>query len=124
MNDYQRRVWNRAAMEGGGSDPRVGDLRLSAMIRAHGLIENGGVLDCLEVLPAEAMTEAIEGYRYFGLDEVAAFLAAEANVPEAQRTEDDELRLDKAYGELIPTDSAFDKPFNERVRQSPEQFAP
>jgi hypothetical protein len=123
MDEYPTRVWNRAAMEGGGSDPKIGDLMLSAMLRAHGLISNGGVLHCLEVLPAEAMTEALEGYRYFGLDEVAAFLTTEAKVPDAQRTDDDELRLDDEYGELIPTDSTFDGPFNGRLRQSPEDFA-
>lgn len=124
MDEYPTRVWNRAAMEGGGSDPKVGDLMLSAMLQAHGLISNGGVLHGLEVLLPEAISEAIEGYRYFGLEEAAAFLATEAKVPEAQRTDDDELRLDNEYGDMIPTDSTFDEPFNRRLRQSPEDFAP
>jgi hypothetical protein len=124
MNEYSTRVWNRAAMDGGGTDPRTGDRMLSAMLQAHGLISNGGVLHGLEVLTAEEMTGAIQGYRYFGLVDVAGFLAAEATVPEAERTDDDELRLDNEYGNLIPTDSTFDEPFNRRLRESPEDFAP
>ena len=122
MDEYATRVWNRAT-GGGGSDAKVGDVMLSAMLQAHGLISSGGVLNGLEVFPAEAMTDAIEGFRYFGLDEVAAFLAIEAKVPEAQRTDDDELRLDNRYGELIPTDSTFDEPFHRRLRDLPEDFA-
>jgi hypothetical protein len=124
MDEYSTRVWNRAAMDGGGSDPRMGDLMLSSMLLAHGLISSGGILHGLELLPAEAMTEAIEGYRYFGLDEVAAFLASVVKVPEGRRTDDDELLLDTQYGELIPTDSTLDEPFNRRLGQSPEDFAP
>jgi hypothetical protein len=124
MDEYPTRVWNRAVTEGGGSDPKIGDLMLSGMLQAHGLISNGGVLHGLEVLPADAMTEAVEGYRYFGLNEAAAFLATEARVPEAQRTDDDELRLDNEYDELIPTDSTLQEPFNRRLRESPEDFAP
>jgi hypothetical protein len=97
---------------------------LSAMLQAHGLISNGGVLHALELLTAGEMNEAIQGYRYFGLDEVAGFLASEARVAEADRFDDDESRLDKAYGGLIPTDSTFDAPFDGRLRQSPEDFAP
>ena len=124
MAEVPTRIWNRAAMEGGGPAARTGDRMLSAMIQAHGLISSGGVLHALEALTAEEMTGAIHGYRYFGLDDVAAFLTTEATVPEAERTDDDELRLDDVYGELIPTDSSFDEPLNGRLRQSPEDFAP
>ena len=37
------RVWNRAALEGGGASPGPGDRALASLLLVHGLVINGGV---------------------------------------------------------------------------------
>jgi hypothetical protein len=49
------RVWNRAALDAGGSPPREGDRALAALLLAHGMIMNGGVDHAVEALSAEEL---------------------------------------------------------------------
>jgi hypothetical protein len=125
VDEYATRVWNRAATEGGGPDPGTGDEMLTALLLAHGQIESGGVLNAFDVLSPDQVAEAVRGYRYFGLTDAAAFLEREAAVPEDDRADEDEARLDKTYNEdLVPTDSVFDEPLARRLSESPGDFAP
>ena len=64
---YQDLIWNRAS-EGGGANPQAGDLALAALLRAHGLTMNGGVLHAVERLQPSELQDAASGYRFFGLD--------------------------------------------------------
>ena len=67
-------VWNRAALEDGGPTPAEGDLALAALLRAHGVVMNGGVDHALEVLSAAELRAALAGYRYFGFEQIALLL--------------------------------------------------
>lgn len=58
-------IWNRAALEAGGPAPGDGDRALAAMLAAHRLIMNGGVLHTVGVLDATAVAAACAGFEYF-----------------------------------------------------------
>ena len=49
------RVWNRACELVGRPGPQSGDTELSAMLLAHNITMNGGVLHCVEALSAEEL---------------------------------------------------------------------
>ena len=68
------RVWNRAAMDDGGEEPRAGDRALADLLYAHGMVMNGGVHHALEVLTPDELKAAIAGFRYFSLGAVADLL--------------------------------------------------
>lgn len=44
------RIWNRAALENGGREPRAGDRSLAALLAFHGLAMNGGVSHATHVV--------------------------------------------------------------------------
>ena len=67
-------VWNRAALDSGGSNPRDGDQALAALLLAHGLVMNGGVRHACSSLGPEELHAAVSGYRFFGFEEIATLL--------------------------------------------------
>jgi hypothetical protein len=112
-------IWNRAALELGGSSPAVGDLALGALLLVHGAIMNGGVNHAFDCLDSTGIGAAIDGFRYFGLHDVAALLerALKADVEERER-------MDAEYGRLIPDDDTLVQAFEEMFKRSPERFSP
>ena len=117
-------IWNRACA-GGGSDSRAGDRALAALLTAHGLTMNGGVLHVVECLTPSEMSDAQSGYRFFGLDAVADLLSHARRVFEA----DDDLAsqealLDQQYAALVPDDSSLVERFEKYWRENPSDFAP
>jgi hypothetical protein len=128
--DPANQIWNRAALEDGGAKPRLGDRALSALLSAHDMVCNGGVVHCIEVLSKAEVVEACNGFRFFGMDVVAELLmeAAGAVTREDARTgsydEEVEFDLDRRYGELIPDDGVIETRFLERYQSNPEDFAP
>ena len=112
-------VWNRAALEGGGPAPREGDKALNALLLFHGMGMNGGLAHAIEVLNEVEFRAAVEGYRFFRLDELADFLKSISDLPE----EDLEER-DGEYYEFVPDDSFLDEKFQAYFRKDPESFAP
>ncbi len=145
------RIWNRAC-EGGGRNPQSGDRALAALLRAHGLAMNGGVLHAVECLSSSELSDAESGYRFFGFDSVADLVSRARRLSEADagsghrslglgwagdlvsrirlffRGSDDlesqESRLDAEYAALIPDDSALVERFEEYWRLHPSDFAP
>jgi hypothetical protein len=110
-------VWNRAALEGGGPEPREGDVALATLLRAHGLAMNGGVLRFVAV-PREERVSLLTFSWWFthddllrrdGIDRVVR--ALESEIPEA---------LPRRYGlvkrlELAnPLDGAVEHRFADR----------
>ena len=79
----------------------------SAVWIAHGLVMNGGVLHCAEVLSKPELRRAIAGYRLFGLPAVAEALEQAVKVrPEnAGRLEP---VLNGLYNRAIPDDAFLD----------------
>src|SRR5688500_7625383 len=113
------RIWNRAAMESGGPAAREGDRALAALLLAHGMVMNGGVGHALEVLSPDELAAAAGGYRFFGLEGVAALLEWAAGA-----AEDEVDRADSTYGEIVPNDQTLVERFEAFYRISPEAFAP
>jgi hypothetical protein len=68
-------IWNRALTDYRGPSPAAGDDALAAMLHAHGLVMNGGVLHAVEVMSEAQLAAAKSGYRFLGLDPVADLLA-------------------------------------------------
>jgi hypothetical protein len=68
-------VWNRACDSFSKASLEAGDRALRDLLRAHGLICNGGVFHVFDVLTAPQIEAAKSGYRFFGLDQVAELLS-------------------------------------------------
>ncbi|HKO45883.1 MAG TPA: hypothetical protein VJU84_21580 [Pyrinomonadaceae bacterium] len=111
-------IWNRAAMESGGSNAREGDRALSDLLLAHGMVMNGGIGHALEVLSSDELAAAVRGYRFFGLDVVASLLEHSVNA-----TEQEVNQADARYGALIPSDQALVDHFEVLYGESPHAFA-
>jgi hypothetical protein len=118
-------IWNRAATIDLHGAAQRGDRALWALLQVHGLTMNGGVLHAVEVLSAEALSAAGDGYRFFGLASVADLLERARQIFEAgEDLENHESRLDTEYSRLIPDDSALCERFEEHFRLHPYDFAP
>ena len=117
---HEDRVWNRAAVDGGGASPGAGDRAGSrdALLLVHGLVMNGGVEHAFEVLSPGQISAAILGFRYFELADVAMLLQSVAGGP--LHGED----IDQRYWDLIPNDAAIVQKFKAMFRLSPNAFAP
>jgi hypothetical protein len=113
------RVWNRAALERGGAEPREGDRALAALLRVHGDVRNGGFDHAVDCLGAAELREGLEGYRWFGLSEAAAV------VEEAMTARgDDRTGFDERYAAVVPSDATLADAFERAYRARPEAFAP
>jgi hypothetical protein len=118
-------IWNRAALEAGGPHPRDGDQALAKLLRAHGMICNGGVDHALESLSAQEIREAKEGFRYFGLSKAGdlmedAFALRDLNDPSAEAAID---ALNKRYWSVVPSDQTLVVCFEVRFHDAPDDFA-
>src|SRR5512132_2242295 len=113
------RVRNRATERKGQGKP--GDAALSALLMAHGLVMNGGVLHCVEILSEEELRDAIAGYQYFGIEVNQLFQRAKA----APQDEQDELEseLDQQYEE-IAEDGLLVAAFEAHFAEHPDAYAP
>ena len=112
-------IWNRAAMDNGGSSPSQGDRALSALLLLHGMVMNGGVEHATESLSPDEFTAGIEGFRYFGFTEVSKLLGSAVT---ADETEFDQL--DQQYWNHIPSDSTIVHAFESQLHSSPQSFSP
>lgn len=127
--DKADEIWNRATV-GGGDTPREGDLALSASLAFHGLAMNGGVLHAFEVLSAEELGRARDGFTWLGMPEVAQFLEATARSIAETDWDDEaagdalEATADDAYDRLLPSDQALEEAFRRQVDERPEAFSP
>jgi hypothetical protein len=112
----EARVWNRAALERGGADPREGDRALAALLLTHGLVMNGGVHHALEVLSHEEIRAAISGFRFFSLAPVGQLLDAAHTL--------DEEAANRQYWAIVPDDDAIRRRFLVTFRSATDAFAP
>ena len=71
---FTNKIWNRACY-GGGVSPRVGDKALAALLLFHGPAMNGGVLHAVECLSKEQLTEAKDGYTFYGFEVIADLIS-------------------------------------------------
>jgi len=104
---------------------REGDVALSALLVAHGLVMNGGVLHAFDVLtPGERLAGAA-GYRYFGFDELGALMERDIGVPDdldaAERLEHE---LNALYWAHVKHDEDLVTRFHRHFASNPEAYAP
>ena len=112
-------IWNRACLERGGATPHEGDRALAALLLAHGLVMNGGVLHALGCLSRQERIDAIAGYRYFGL-----VAAADVLTKSYKQTGKAEEASNSAYWHAVPDDDALADAFHTKLAASPGAFAP
>ena len=115
------RVWNRAGELVGQPGPKVGDSQLSAMLLAHNITMNGGVLHCVEALSTQELDSALHGYRYFGLNAGADIIEKARTVLPAVAVEA-ESQLDAAYAATVPADSLIVAIFERHFQRHPEAY--
>lgn len=120
-------IWNRACGDDQLRD-LPGDRALANLLRAHGLVMNGGVQHSVECLTPEQLSDAEAGYRYYGFDRVASLLSRARRIESAgyhiEHLEHYEVEFDKEYSQLIPDDEFLADRFEERLKSNPSDFAP
>jgi hypothetical protein len=112
-------IWNRACLESGGASPAAGDQALAALLLAHNLAMNGGVVHALECLSAPEVSAAIAGFNYFGL--LGASQVFQLAPDDSEETEE---RFNQMYWAAVPGDETINTAFRIKFLSSPEAFAP
>lgn len=102
-------------METGGPSPGNGNIALFSLRLLHRTVMNGGMDDALTSLSAGEVEAGIEGFRFFGLVEVAKLLGSARGVAE-ERLE----AMDSRYGEMVPSDDTLVQAFEKKFLSSPE----
>jgi hypothetical protein len=116
-------IWNRACGED-SLRSLPGDRALADMLRAHGLVMNGGVLHVVEYLTASELSAAEAGYRFYELDGVASLLSCARMIFEGGTDlEAHELQLDRQYADMIPSDSSLVERFEKHLKSMPAEYA-
>ena len=119
--DAQGLVWNRAALDGGGTNARVGDRALADALKAHVLVMSGGVHHAVEVLSDEEVEAAVGGFQYLGLRAIAELLC---RVRPGEWSEATEEEANREYWAVLPDDAALIARFGQRFRDRRTDFAP
>jgi hypothetical protein len=122
-------IWNRAAMDGGGTNPLPGDQALASLLRLHSLAMSGGLLDAVERLSPAELDAALVGYQEFDLPDAASTVAhVRSELIRDDLSEDDldavEAEADERYAEVIPMDAVIVDRFERRLASGPDDFAP
>ena|SRR5688572_7890659 len=119
------RVWNRAAMQEDVSSLGRGDRALASLLLFHGLVMNGGLHHALESVKPEELLAAVDGYAFFGFDDVAALLrAADSDPVLGTVTDDMEVAANARYAKTVPDDSHLVARFEKVYAELSDQFAP
>lgn len=127
--DEADEIWNRATV-GGGDAQREGDVALTACLAFHGPAMNGGVLHAFEVLSAEELGRARDGFTWLAMPEVAQFMEDTARLIADTDWEDDdagdalEASTDDSYERVLPGDEALENAFRRQLAERPEAFSP
>lgn len=85
------------------------------MLRVDGWIQNGGVGHAFDLTPEE-LAEGLDGYRFFGMEELAAVIKPHRGEEEAE--------YNKRYYRFTGRDNLIIAKFREMLAEHPERFAP
>ncbi|NYG07915.1 hypothetical protein BJ986_002402 [Phycicoccus badiiscoriae] len=127
--DQADTIWNRAALEGGGPTPGVGDEALAAALRLHSSAMSGGVLDAVQHMSDEELDAAEGGYRWLHVPAASEAIAAVRREIAAGALDDHdrasalELSSEDRYAAAIEDDAALDNAFRARLGTDPDAFA-
>jgi hypothetical protein len=86
------------------------------------------VLHAYEVLTAEELGRARDGFEWLALTDVAAFLESTAQQIETTNWDDEaavdtlEAHSDDGYPTLVPDDATLESAFRSRLAEHPEAF--
>jgi hypothetical protein len=120
----KERVWNRACLLDGGTNPGVGDRALADALKIHGLVMNGGVHHAVETAAAAEVKAAMTGFEYFGLLTIAELLREVLSDSRLREwNEDTEAQANRRYWELLPNDDELVARFELLFHSRPEDFA-
>jgi len=112
-------VWNRACLESGGGALAAGDRALAALLLAHGLAMNGGVVHAMGCLTKSQLAAAIAGFNHFGLTAASSVFE---QAPDG--SEEAEERLNRMYWQAVPNDETLAHAFRIKLVAFPDAFAP
>jgi hypothetical protein len=124
--DAGYRIWNRAAMQGGGDNPAAGDRALADALSFHSLAMSGGVLDAVE--RSDNLTAVEDGFRWLGLDRIAELLASVRHAIVAGALDDEdrmealEVEADERYNAVLNSDADLEAAFRRRLVENPTAF--
>ena len=97
---------------------------LRNLLRAHGMICNGGVFHAFETLGEDELEAAKRGYDFFGLSAVVELLnRAEKLIDDEGNLGENEARLDREYEDLA-SDAELVRRFRRHYAAKPSDFAP
>jgi hypothetical protein len=127
--DAADEVWNRAAMAGGGPEPRQGDAALTSVLGVHNMAMSGGLLDAVERSTPDQLDAAEEGFRWLRMEAAADVVAMVRREVQDGALDDDhaealEERADDEYGRVVATDQTLFDAFLARFAEEPQTFAP
>ncbi|KRF22971.1 hypothetical protein [Phycicoccus sp. Soil802] len=129
MDDLADSIWNRAALEAGGSDPGEGDKALAAALRLHSSAMADGVLDAVQSMTDEELDAAEAGYRWLHVPAASEAIAAVRRAIADGALDDPtsasalDLSSDDHYDEAIEDDAALDSAFRARLSTDPDAFS-
>jgi hypothetical protein len=122
-------IWNRAALQRGGTNPQPGDVALSAVLRLHGLAMSGGLLDAIERLSDPDLDAAQDGYQWLDLNDASEGIRfvrsqiADGALDNDRRVDSLEQEADARYAAAVPQDETLVTAFTRCLQQRPEAFA-
>src|SRR5947207_11157500 len=103
-------IWNRSTLEKGGSNPRPADRALAALMKAHNLAMNGGVLHAIEILNQHDLSAAQSGYQFYGFDKAANLLSRAKDLFDAGVDLGTfEWELDSEYANICDDSELFER---------------
>lgn len=112
-------IWNRAALESGGSSPKNGDKALADLLLFHGLAMNGGVEHAIDVISINEFGAALNGFRFFELSEVASVLEKATGASDSTLD-----KIDEMYNQMTPLDDTLYQAFERKFVISQDLFSP
>jgi hypothetical protein len=117
-------VWNRACGSSSEAPLQAGDRALRDLLRAHGLICNGGVFHVFDCLTAPQIDAAKSGYRFFGLEEAVDLLSrAKDLLDKGDKIGECEAAVDAEYAAVADDSNLVDR-FKRHLAANPSDFAP
>jgi len=95
------------------------------MLLLHSLSMNGGVHHAIECLAPDELADAIEGFAYFGFDDITVWLRAASSDPALKEwTDKTEVAALNRYAEFIPDDDCLVNRFEAVYQKRTSDFAP
>lgn len=125
-------IWDRALGfgDGGAVGTGPGDTALAAVLLAHGMVMNGGVLHAVEGLEPDELDAAIGGYRRLGAEATAQLLEEvraqidDGALNDDARAEAHEGESNRSYEEAIADDAALQQLVQSDVDRNPGDYDP